>query len=158
MEASVTVLQVKVDSMENDRDDAYDSINKLSEVKITGITYKKEENLKIIFAGLCEMMGISTRDPPDVDLFRIPGPLPNILDRPIVAKFSSTLYKERFLKIYYEVGKSLNLKKLRGYEDIENDSRIYIQPNLSRQNYLVSRYALDLRKKNSSTRQKLRMV
>jgi hypothetical protein len=147
VEESVTVLQKKVDSVEKNQDDAYDSMNKLLEVKITGISYQKDENLKVIFATLCDLMGISTRDSPDVDLFRIPGPLPNILDYPIIAKFSSTLYKERFLNIYYEVKKSLSVKKLRGYENTEIDARIYIQPNLSRQNYLVSRCALDLKKK-----------
>jgi hypothetical protein len=62
VEKSVSALQIKVDFMESDCDDAYDSINKLVEVKITGITYKKEENLKLVFAGLCGMMRISTRD------------------------------------------------------------------------------------------------
>jgi hypothetical protein len=108
----------------NEYDDAYDSINKLLEVKITGITHQKDENLKVVFATLCDLKGIYTRDSPDVDLFRITGPLPS--DRPLIAKFSSTLYEERFLYIYYEVGKSLSVKKLRGYENIETDSQIYI--------------------------------
>jgi hypothetical protein len=68
VEKSVSAFQIKVDFMESDHDDAFDSINTLVEVKITGITYKKGENLKFVFAGLCGMMGISARDSPDVDL------------------------------------------------------------------------------------------
>jgi hypothetical protein len=154
VEGAVSGLQVKVDSMEKDQEDVYDSINKLLEVKITGIAYQRDENLKDAFASLCGIMGISARDSPDVDLFRIPGPLQNILDYPIIAKFSSTLYKERFLKIFYELGKPLNVKMLRGYENF--NSRIYVQPNLSRQNYLVSRCALDLKKRKLIQKTKIK--
>lgn len=154
LEQSVATLEVRVDSIEKSQEDPLDSFNKLSEVKITGIPYKKNENLQATFGSICSILGFTANDLKDVNLFRLPGKIPN--NQPIVVKFNSVIYKDRFIHAYYKVAKTLTLNKLTGIDNGNLDSRIYIQSNLTKSNYLVNRCALDLKKKKKILKSKIK--
>lgn len=117
-----------------------------NELVITGIRYKRNEDLHEIFQAVGSVMGYSMTSIrkdwllPTVDLFRIPGS--DTSNRRIIVKFESNLEKERFLHRSYKHSAKLVLSAV----GIKETGRFYIQQNLSRTHQQLKLEALRARK------------
>jgi hypothetical protein len=68
--------------------------------------------------------------------------MPGGPDQPFIIRFSTILHKEQFLKRYFVLSKELTLKKL----GMKENTGIYIQQNLTSNNYKIFRLALEYKK------------
>lgn len=127
----VREVQKSVTKLQKDVNNKISYLYRQTELVITGIPCKKNENLQKLFVSIASILGYSSGSSspdfslPDVDIFRVPGENPE--KRRIIVKFASVVVKERFLHRSFGVAKKMLLSSI----GMKSSERFYIQQNLA---------------------------
>lgn len=121
-------------------DSIAESMKYIMNISISGIPYKPNENLDVIFANLSAQLGFAI--PPAARLQRMFNADPN--KRPIIATLDSYLSKLKIKENFPKIAKTLTLASVGVYE--KPDDRIYISEQLSQFSHKVRATALQLKK------------
>lgn len=109
-----------------------------NDIIITGIPFVQNENVVNIFEALSKSIGFMNATSCLNTIFRLPG---ERLTRPIVAKFSSGLFKHEFFNLYIKY-QQLSLMNI----GLKSNDRIYINDSLTKKNSAIKKQALILLK------------
>lgn len=130
----------RVTSLEAKVDNHVDNQRRCCNLIINGIPYDGDEIVGDIFATLSSKLGFDAA--PDVDCYRFKGDDDD--KRPILVKFTSEVYKQRFFQRYLKNPKIITLDIFPGFSG--NKSRVFIQHDLSSSQYKVNKAAIKNRK------------
>lgn len=141
-EKRINKMDSKIKELEAKVDNFMDNHKRACNLIVTGVPYVQKEDLKQIFGLLSTKLGYE--QPPDVFVSRFKGTDDN--NRPISVKFSTVYNKRDFFSRYLKIAKELKLNVLPSFAGKE--TRIYIQQDLSTEQYQLNKCALSLQKVN----------
>lgn len=133
-------VNLKVNEVEATMDNFIDNARRSCKLTLNGIQFVEGENLKEMFRILSAKLGFES--PPDAIIFRFKGTDNN--RRPISIKFSSEFYKNEFFQRYLKIAKQLTLEIFPAFK--KKKDRIYLQPDLSTEQYQINKSAVKLMK------------
>jgi hypothetical protein len=135
---AVKSCESNIKHLEEKLNNHIDTTNRISNVIVSGIPFKRGEDLSKLFKTLSSKLGYE--DPPEAKLLRFNGADAN--KRPISIQFPTEYHKDAFLLRYYSVAKKLILSVFTGSQN--DTTRIYIQHDLPPAIYKIYKIALQL--------------
>ncbi|CRK89921.1 CLUMA_CG003652, isoform A [Clunio marinus] len=128
----------KVAEIEKKIDKISDNARRACKLTVNGIPFKQDEDLKKIFSILSSHLGYS--NPPEASIYRF-----KTNDRrSICMQFSTEFHKNEYLYRYLKKAIGLTLQIFPEYAS--NNTRIFIQSDLTSQQYKINKAAIKLKK------------
>ena len=141
-ETETKTLKEKIACLESNSIENDERHTRLNRININGVPFVENENLQLIFNEISSKVGFEI--PPTTRIVRFGGQDP--MKRPISVTFSDELRKQEFLSSYFKVAKNLTVRALTGFTG--PDSRIFMQHDLTSQQYRINKAALALKREN----------
>lgn len=133
-------VNIKVEQLDDKFNSHIEITRRVNNAIISGIPYKANENIGSIFKDLSSKIGFLS--PPDARYYRFKNE--NDEKRPIVIIFPAEFYKDYFMVQYFKVAKTLVLGDITGFSN--SKERVYIQHDLTPEQYRINKLALHYRK------------